>query len=314
VQGVDDDIIFTYSVPVLHEGKECSVIMFEEDCITVGGSSVYLDMVDTTSVERELTSHFRINTDTITSSRYYTHLDPYRGRISFCTRVDCTLNGESNNFHETQLQIDFDWTVGFAIDAELASSHSKYKELDSYTLSFYPTDGTLGDDSLRVIEVAAALFLEAEMNSRFRDSNNPVKVYATILGQKMITRQEEERLRFLRARNVSRSLTEHDTMTGTELGVGLEALFDHEPAPSTDACNEAQEYALVENADLFVGNLSAIISVCDSVRLKWVWSMNGRTNCCCNCLTPTLLYPHRNLVMYPKLRWNTQSRCTRMDN
>jgi hypothetical protein len=116
VQGVDEDIVFRYNVPVFREGKECSVSLFEEDCITVGGSSVYLDMVDTTSVERELTSNFRIDTDTIKSSSYYTDLDPYRGRISFCARVECTLNGESINFHETKLRVDFDWAVDFSIN------------------------------------------------------------------------------------------------------------------------------------------------------------------------------------------------------
>jgi hypothetical protein len=116
VQGVDDDIVFRYSVPILREGKECSVKLFEEDCITDGGSAVYLDTVDTTSVERELTSNFRIDTDTIKSSSYYTDLDPYRGRISFCARVECTLNGESINFHETKLRVDFDWAVDFSIN------------------------------------------------------------------------------------------------------------------------------------------------------------------------------------------------------
>jgi hypothetical protein len=116
VQGVDDDIVFRYSVPVFREGKECSVKLFEEDCTTAGGSAVYLDTVDTTSVERELTSNFRIDTDTIKSSSYYTDLDPYRGRISFCARVECTLNGESINFHETKLRVDFDWAVDFSIN------------------------------------------------------------------------------------------------------------------------------------------------------------------------------------------------------
>jgi hypothetical protein len=65
---------------------ECSVRLFEVDCITGGGSSVYMDMIDTTLVERELTSNFRIDTETIKSSSYYADMDPYRGRISLCTR------------------------------------------------------------------------------------------------------------------------------------------------------------------------------------------------------------------------------------
>jgi hypothetical protein len=174
VQGIEDDIVFRYSVPALRVGKECSVRLFEVDCITEGGSSVYMDMVDTTSVERELTSNVRIDTETIKTSSYYTGMDPYRGRISFCTRVDCTLNGDSYNFHETQLTVDFDWTVGFAINAELGSSFSRYKLLHAYKLSLYSTDGDLSDDALGVLKTATGLFLEAELNTKF--PTNPVQL------------------------------------------------------------------------------------------------------------------------------------------
>jgi hypothetical protein len=272
VQGVGDEIVFRYKVPALREGKECSVRLFKEDCITYGDSSVYLDMVDTTSVERELTSHFRIDKDTIKSSSYYTGMDPYRGRISFCTRVDCTLNREPYNSHETRLMVDFDWTVGFATNAELGSTFSRYKLLHDYKLSIYSTDGELGDASLGVIEVAAELFLEAEMNDHFKDLNNPVVgVAATILGQEKITKQKEKGLRLLRgAGKGSRSLVEYETLTGSELGIGLEALFDHEPAPRIEEVNAAQAYAWTEKADLFLGNLTSILSICDSVSFKGV--------------------------------------------
>jgi hypothetical protein len=270
VQAVEDDIVFRYNVPALREGKECSVRLFNEDCITDGGSSVYLDTVDTTSVERELTSNFRIDTETIKTSSYYTDMDAYRGRISFCTRVDCTLNGESYNFHETQLMVDFDWTVGFAINAELGSSSSRYKLLHAYKLSLYKTDGELGDDSLGVIKAAAGLFLEAELNYQFRDLNNPVTLTTTVLGQKMVTKQVEKGLRLLRGgRDVSRSLIEYETVTGSELGIGLEALFEREPAPHVDEVNAAQAVAWTEKATLFLGNLTSILSICGSVSLKF---------------------------------------------
>jgi hypothetical protein len=272
VQGVEDDIIFRYNVPTMHEGKECSVRLFEVDCITEGGSSVYMNMVDTTSVERELTAKFRIDMDTIQSSSYYAGIDSYRGRISFCTRVDCTLNGEPYNSHETKLMVDFDWTVGFAINAELGSTFSSYKLLHEYKLSIYSTNGELGDASLGVIKVAAELFLEAEMNEQFKDLNNPViGVAATILGQTLVTKQEEKVRRLLRGtRDVSRSLVEYETLTGSEVGIGLEALFDHEPAPRIEEVNAAQAYAWTEKADLFLGNLTSILSICGSVSFKGV--------------------------------------------
>jgi hypothetical protein len=134
----------------------------------------------------------------------------------------------------------------------------------------YTTDGNLGDDSLAVIKVAAELFLETELNYWFRDLNNPVILAATFLGQKLVTKQAEIGLRFLRARDASRSLIEYETLTGSDIGIGLEALFDSEPAPHTDEVNKAQAYAWTEKASLFLGNLTSILSICGSVSLKGV--------------------------------------------
>jgi hypothetical protein len=55
-------------------------------------------------------------------------------------------------------------------------------------------------------------------------------------------------------------------LTGSELGIGLEALFEFEPAPSVDEVNADQAYAWVEKADMFLGNLTAVLSICGSVR------------------------------------------------
>jgi hypothetical protein len=268
VQGTDDAIVFSYNVPALREGKECSVRLFQEDCITDGGSSVYIDMVDTTSVERELTSYFRIDMDTIQSSSYYTDLDPYRGRISFCTRVDCTWNGESLNFHETNLMADFDWTVGFAMNAVLESPYAKDKVLDTYELSLYPTDGELDDTSLEAVKIAAEIFLEAEMNSLLQDSNNTVNLTGTVLGQETFTKQEEIGRRLLRARDVSRSLTIYSNVTGSAVVIGWEALYSNDAAPHIDVVNAALANSWIEKADMFLANLTAIISTCGSVSLS----------------------------------------------
>jgi hypothetical protein len=59
--------------------------------------------------------------------------------------------------------VDFDWTVGFAINAELASSLQRYKQQCIQTFIVYKTDGDLGDDALEVLKIATELFLEAEM-------------------------------------------------------------------------------------------------------------------------------------------------------
>ncbi len=127
-----------------------------------------------------------------------------------------------------------------------------------------------GNGSLDLIQVAAALFLEADLNFLFRDLNNPINLTTSVHSQKMVTKQKEKGRRHLRARDVSRSLIEYETLTGSEIGVGLEALFDHDPAPHTDEVNEAQAYAWTEKADLFLGNLTAILSICGSVSVKGV--------------------------------------------
>jgi hypothetical protein len=51
-------------------------------------------------------------------------------------------------------------------------------------------------------------------------------------------------------------------VTGSELGIGLEA---DEPVPHVDEVNAVQAEAWTEKADLFLGNLTSILSVCDSV-------------------------------------------------
>jgi hypothetical protein len=104
--------------------------------------------------------------------------------------------------------------------------------------------GDLGDDALEVLKIATELFHQAEMNAKLRDTNNPVNSTTNVLGQKMITKEEEKRLRFLRGRDVSRSLIEYHTLTGSEREIGLEALFDREPAPHTDEVNALFPFAI----------------------------------------------------------------------
>jgi hypothetical protein len=263
VQGTSDAIIFKYSVPALFVGKECSVQLFEEDCSTDGGSSVYIDMVDTASVERELTSYFRIDMETIQSSSYYTELDPYRGRISFCTRVDCTWNGESLNFHETNLMADFDWTIGFAMKAYLESPYAKEKVLDTYELSLFPTEGELSDAELEAVKVSAEIFLEAEMNAVLVASNNTVDLTGTVLGQETVVIQVETRRR-LRTRDVSRRLILAN-VSGVEVDIGWEALFSNDNAPHIDDINAGLADAWIEKADNFLANLTAVVATCGSV-------------------------------------------------
>jgi hypothetical protein len=78
VQGVEV-ISFSDTTPTLNDNKECSVRLFEEDCITVGGSSVYMNMVDTISVS-DSSPQSSVSTRRSKSSSYYTAMDPYRGR------------------------------------------------------------------------------------------------------------------------------------------------------------------------------------------------------------------------------------------
>ena len=270
ITGISKEIVFGYRIPLLSQDKQCGFQVLDKDCQLQPPSDSYADSIYVSSVDTSqdysLLGGVSIDVNTIQSSNYYTEIDPYRGSVEFCARVDCFHQDMSVNFHEAKIRIGFDFTVGFAIEATLTDMFSRFKTLYSYKLSFYKTDGNLSDESLRVFEVAASMFLSKELNYWFRELMNPVQIGATVLSQEMITKQVLIS-RLLQA-SLLRRLQEYETWTGSKLEIGLNATFDSEPAPSTDEVNEAQQWIWLNNADYFLGNLSAILSICGSVRIQ----------------------------------------------
>ena len=124
----------------------------------------------------------------------------------------------------------------------------------------------MSDDSLRVFEIAASLFLGAELNHWFRELMNPLTIFAKVLSQKMITKQVAIAARFLRQAQeiLRRGLQEYETWTGSEVEIGLEASFENEPAPHTDEVNDAQAAIWLCCSEYFISNLTAILAFCGS--------------------------------------------------
>jgi hypothetical protein len=110
-----EEIVFLYDTPLLYENKTYRVVIFNNDCKTIGSSAI--THVEDDSIDRELSVLVDVDQATITDSSYYTSLDVTNAEIGFCVRVDYLLNGESINFHETNLTVKIDLTAGFRLDS-----------------------------------------------------------------------------------------------------------------------------------------------------------------------------------------------------
>ena len=268
--GIKEPMMFTYRIPsVDHTNKECSFQLLSYSCDSTEHldfpSAIKVETVDTYSVDqRLLVAALKMDLNAIGQSGYYTEIDSFQGKVEFCVRVDCMLDGESISFHETMWRLTLDFLAGFALQAEMYNAYSKYKTLYSYAMTFYKTDGDLGDSSLRLFEIAVGVFLTAELNQIF---DNPVQIYATIKSQTMVTKQvevTERRLLEADSQPQLRHLQQYETGVGSELDIGLEANFANEPAPHTDEVNDAQQYIFINKADFLLSNITAIIGICDS--------------------------------------------------
>ena len=273
IDGFNQAVVFNYRVPTVYPGKTCEAKVYNVDCNTpILTPEIEMSFNDV-SKPNLLSAGVQIDVTQIEDTPYYEALDAYRGKISFCTRVDCSLQGESVNFHETILSIEFDYTVGFVTGAALASETSKFKTLDSYFVSLYETNGDLSEGSLRAIALVSERVLEMELNTAFAKLNNTVKITASVLGQKMISKEmpaterrnliaDKKGPQPLLLRGYPRSLQE--TATGSEVEIVLDAEFESEPAPTTEEVNEAQATVWTEAPDQFLNNLTTVMSVCDS--------------------------------------------------
>ncbi len=107
------EIVFLYDSPLLYESKTYGVTIFDADCKTIGSNAI--THLDDASVDRELTVLIDVDQETISKSTYYTAFNTTNAVIGVCLRVDYLLDGDSVNFHETNLTIDIDLTSVFKL-------------------------------------------------------------------------------------------------------------------------------------------------------------------------------------------------------
>jgi hypothetical protein len=107
------EIIFLYDAPLLYESKTYGVTVFNADCKTIGSNAITHS--EDASVDSELTVLLDVDQGTISNSTYYTSINITNAVIGLCLRVDYFFNGDSFNFHETNLTVNIDSTADFNI-------------------------------------------------------------------------------------------------------------------------------------------------------------------------------------------------------
>jgi hypothetical protein len=136
------EIVFLFDTPLLYESKTYIVTLFEDDCQTIGSNAI--TYVDDASVDRELTVLVDVDQETISKSTYYTAFNTTNAVIGVCLRVDYLLDGESVNYHETNLAIDIDLTADFNLDSfttiRVESEHDKFNGSLQFPVIAYHCD------------------------------------------------------------------------------------------------------------------------------------------------------------------------------
>jgi hypothetical protein len=107
------EIIFLYDAPLLYESKTYGVTVFDADCKTIGSNAITHS--EDASVDSELTVLLDVDQGTIANSTYYTSINITNAVIGLCLRVDYFFNGDSINFHETNLTVNIDLSADFNI-------------------------------------------------------------------------------------------------------------------------------------------------------------------------------------------------------
>lgn len=265
-QGTDisEPISFSYRIPMLdYHHKQCSFRILDYNCQPKDSltfpDALYVNGV--TTGKQRLEANVWIASDEIESSGYYGAYNDYRDHVAFCARIDCTFDGESIHFYETKYGFTIDLLTGFAMTAEVIDPYSLNKTLDSYEVSFYPTDGDLDDESLRIFEAATNEFLAQEISAWF---NNTAHINATVLAQGQVQKNVTTGRRVLRNPAVPRSLQGSETLTGSKLAMGIHVEFENDPAPHTDEVNEALQHIWIDEFNFFLKNLQAVYTMCKS--------------------------------------------------
>jgi hypothetical protein len=169
-----EEVVFLYDTPLLYENKTYRVVIFDNDCKTIGSNAI--THVEDDNVDRELSVSVDVDQATITESRYYTSLNVTNAEIGLCVRVDYLLNGDSVNYHETNLTIDIDLTAGFKLDSfkqiRVQSEQDRVNSNIEYPVVVYHCDES--SDKLARIPVlaqGAAMQLCVELDPTVNNEN-----------------------------------------------------------------------------------------------------------------------------------------------
>jgi surface protein len=109
----NSEAVFKYNhTGTLTADKNITVSLYEYDCVTVA-DAVALSQISDYSIANEISLDVDIDQETISGSNLYNSLNITTAEILFCVRLDYEFEGESLNFHETQVTISVDLSAGF---------------------------------------------------------------------------------------------------------------------------------------------------------------------------------------------------------
>jgi hypothetical protein len=109
----NSEAVFKYNhTGTLTADKNITVSLYEYDCVTAA-DAVALSQISDYSIANEISLDVDIDQETISGSNLYSSLNITTAEILFCVRLDYEYEGESLNFHETQVTISVDLSAGF---------------------------------------------------------------------------------------------------------------------------------------------------------------------------------------------------------
>jgi hypothetical protein len=108
------ELMYDYT-GTLMDGKNISMSLFQNDCLTPADSS--LRFAADYGTLGELSVAIDIIEETIAESVHFSVINSTAAVIAFCARADYNYKTNSMNFHETNVTIHIDLTAGFTLKA-----------------------------------------------------------------------------------------------------------------------------------------------------------------------------------------------------
>jgi hypothetical protein len=147
---LDNEVIFAYDIPTLHENKTYSAVVYQNDCTTLVANDTSLWVqANNASVNGVLVVSLNVNQSTVRESPYWSEINQTVALLSFCFRVDLYLYNQSINFHETNVSIAIDMTSGFDLSTWSPVNANEQSYTDS--IADYPVIAYYCNDKNEVI-------------------------------------------------------------------------------------------------------------------------------------------------------------------